>query len=418
LASPQFSDKIKKMRVALISFHSFLNPGGVKTHILELGREFKKRRIPSKIIVPRRSLKEDYGKGVILLGTSFAIPFGGGKSDFGLHFEPSAIESTFKKEKFDIFHFHNFGLFSSVQILERSKGLNILTFHSDIERSNLFKKFPILIPLLKMVVQSKIDGIIGVSKIALRIFKDLALPKVVIPNGVNVKKFNPKAPKIERFLDKKINILFVGRIEKRKGLIYLLRAYKILVKKFKNLRLIIVGEGELKEKCQDFVKENNLKEVYFEGEKSHENLPSYFSSSNIFVSPAIFGESFGIVLLEAMASGLPIVAFANQGYKEFLKGKRGEKFLVKPRHYQESAQKIEILIKNPQLREEMGEWGIKEAKNYSWSKIADKVLDFYQLCKKNKKEEIPFDFEKILLDFEEKFKKIANKDILDWLRGA
>jgi len=409
------------MKVALISFHSFLKPGGVKTHILELKDEFKRRKIPSKIIVPRRSLKENYGKNVILLGTSLSIPFGGGKSDFGLHFNPLAIENTLRKEKFDILHFHNFGFPSSFQILERSRSLNILTFHSDVERSQFLKNFPIFLYILKKIVQWKIDGIIGVSPVALKIFEDCDLPKVIIPNGVNIEKFNPRVSKIKRFVDGKINILFVGRIEKRKGLIYLLKAYKILEKKFKNLRLIIAGEGELKERCQNFVKSKNLREVYFEGEQNHQDLPSYFRSSQIFVSPAIFGESFGMVLLEAMASGLPLVAFANQGYKEFLKGKKGEKFLVKSRDFRSLAKKIEILIQNENLRKEMGNWGRNEAKKYSWSKIADKVLNFYQFCQKNKKErgkEI-FPMEKILDELDKILNKDIsdlNKDILNWLK--
>jgi len=148
--------------------------------------------------------------------------------------------------------------------------------------------------------------------------------------------------------------------------------------------LIIVGEGELRKECQNWVKENKLKEVYFEGGKTSRTLPFYYTRADIFVSPAIFGESFGIVLLEAMASGTPFIAFANKGYKEFLKGKRGEEFLVKPKDYRALAKKIEILIRNPRLRKELGHWGIKEAKKYSWSKIADQVLEFYELSKKER----------------------------------
>ena len=144
-------------------------------------------------------------------------------------------------------------------------------------------------------------------------------------------------------------------------------------------------------------------------------LVSYYNGCDIFCSPAIFGESFGIVLLEAMACGKPVVAFANQGYKEFLRGKKGERFLAKPRDFQDLAQKLEILIKNPKLRKEMGEWGIEEAQKYSWSKIADKVLDFYQICQKakqKKKKEI-FSLEKILA----KVDQTLNKDILEWLKN-
>lgn len=403
------------MKVGLISFHSFLRPGGVKRHILGLEKEFKKRGIKTKIIVPRRNWKENYGKNIILLGTSFPINFGGSQSDLDVNFNPVSIESLLIKEKFDVLHLHNFSFPSGVQILispSVSKSLNILTFHSNIKGSKFLKTFPGVMYLLNKVCQLKIDGIIGVSPLTLTFFKDYKGPKKIIPNGVDLDKFNPKIPKIKKFQDGKINILFVGRIEERKGLIYLLKAYKILEKKFSNLRLIVIGGGDLKEYCQKFVRKNNLKEVHFEGEISGPEITSYYSSCDIFCSPAIFGESFGIVLLEAMACGKPVVAFLNQGYKEFIAGKKGKRFFAKSRDYKSLAKKLEILIKNPKLRKEMGQWGIKEAKKYSWSKVANQVLDFYNLCKeyKEKRKQNNFSLEKMISEVQ----KMLNRDVLDW----
>jgi len=396
------------MRVGLISFHSFFQPGGVKRHVLGLQEEFKKRGIYSKIIAPRRNRLENYGKDVILLGTSFPLSFSGGQSDFDINFNPLAIDRVLQKEKFDVLHFHNFGFPSTWQILEKSESLNILTFHANIGGSKFLKRFPIFLYLLNKIVQWKIDGIIGVASLNLKVFKDFKGPKVVIPNGIDLEEFNPRVSKLKKFCDGKINILFVGRIEKRKGLIYLLKAFKILTRKFSNLRLIIVGEGELKEYCQNYVKENNLKEVCFEGQITGPKLPSYYRTCDIYCSPAIYGESFGIVLIEAMASNVPVVAFANEGYQQVLKGK-GSKFLVKPRDYKTLAEKLEILIKNPQLRKEMGEWGQTEAQKYSWPRIADRVLDFYELCQKKKQKRQKFTLDKFL-------KKIYNKNILSWLK--
>jgi phosphatidylinositol alpha-mannosyltransferase len=377
---------VKKLKVGLISFHSFLQPGGVKRHVLGLHQEFKKRGIQSKIIVPRRSRREYYGKDVILLGTSFPLKFSGSQSDLCINFNPLAINKILKKERFDVLHFHNFGFPSALQILERSIALNILTFHANIEGSNFLRNFPGLIYIFNKIAQWKIDGVIGVAPLNLKLFKYYKGPKVVIPNGIDLEEFNPRIPKIKKFLDGKINILFLGRIEERKGLIYLLRAFKILEKKFSNLRLIVVGEGPLKEDCQNWVEKNKLKSVIFEGEVEEKGVPSYYRSADIYCSPAIYGESFGIVLIEAMASGIPVVAFANKGYKAVLEKGKGKRFLVKPRDYKTLAKKLEVLIKNPHLRKEMGEWGIKEAKKYAWPKIADQVLTFYELCKRNKKE--------------------------------
>ena len=382
------------MKVGLISFHSFFQPGGVKRHVLGLHKEFKKRGIQSKIIVPRRSLEEKYGKDIIIMGTSIPIPAAGTQGDFCIYFNPFAINNLLKEEKFDVLHFHNVGFPSTIQVLERSNALNILTFHANLEKSNIIKIFPQIKDFANRIAKWKIDGIIGVNPLNLRFFKNFNGPKKVIPNGIDLEEFNTKKPKIKRFLDGKINILFLGRIEERKGLIYLLKAYKILEKKYSNtelpstmevrgkkrmkssspLRLIVVGEGPLKEDCRKWVENNKLENVVFKKTIKEKDAPFYYRSCDIFCSPAIYGESFGIVLIEAMASGKPVVAFANTGYKEVLRKGKGKRFLVKPRDYKTLAKKLEILIKNKKLRKEMGEWGIKEAQKYSWPKIVDQVL--------------------------------------------
>ncbi|MDD5696711.1 MAG: glycosyltransferase family 4 protein, partial [Candidatus Pacebacteria bacterium] len=224
----------------------------------------------------------------------------------------------------------------------------------------------------------KLDGIIGVASLTLDYFPHFKGKKALIPNGINLKEFNPDNPVIEKYKDGKINILFVGRIEERKGLIYLLRAFKLIKEKHKNTRLIVVGDGPLKKECQDFVLENKLEDVVFEGQKLGKETASYFNTCDIYVSPAPFGESFGIVLLEAMASQKPAVGFANKGYYELLKGTEGEKFLVEPGDIEALARKIEELIVDEGLRKKMGEWGLRHAKKYSWEKVADRILDFYK----------------------------------------
>ena len=384
------------MKVALITFHSFLEEGGVKRHVLALKEEFEKRGIETKIIVPRRKKSEDYGKDVILLGTSFKLNLGGGISDLVFNFDHFAIERVLKREKFDVLHFHNASFPSFFQILLSPytfKTLNILTFHSDVSRSNFLKTF---FPLFLSFCNLRLDGLIAVSEVALSFFKDFKKPKVLIPNGVNLKEFSPKGEKFKEFLDGKINLLFVGRIEERKGLIYLLKAFEILKRKYQNLRLIVVGEGPERKNCEDFVKEKNLKDVVFLGELKEKELFKIYRTGHIFCAPSIFGESFGLVILEAMASGLPFVAFANEGYKSWLKGKKGEEFLVPPKNHVLLAKKIEILIKNPQKRKELSLWGQKEARKYSWSNIAQKVLNFYQTCQKTKEKNFLTDLDKKL----------------------
>ena len=372
------------MKVGLISFHSFLQPGGVKRHVLGLYKEFKKRGIKVKIIVPRRSPEEKYGKDVIIMGTSLPLPAAGTQGDFCIYFNPFALDSFLKKEKFDVLHFHNVGFPSTIQVLERSNALNILTFHANLEKSNIIKIFPQIRDFANKIAEWKIDGIIGVNPLNLRFFRKFNGPKKVIPNGIDLEEFNPKVSGLKKFSDGKINILFLGRIEERKGLIYLLKAFKILSRSHSNLRLIVVGEGPLKDDYQKWVENNKLENVVFEKAIREKEVPSYYRTCDIYCSPAIYGESFGIVLIEAMALGVPVVAFANTGYRIVLEKGKGKRFLVKPRDYKTLAKKLEILIKSKKLRKEMGDWGLKEARKYSWPKIADQILAFYEFCRKTK----------------------------------
>lgn len=373
------------MKVGLISFHTFSQPGGVKRHILGLAAEFKKRGIEVKIIVPRRKKAEDYGKDVIILGTSFALNFAGTQADLCVNFNPFAAEEVLEKEKFDVLHFHNFGFPSAFQILDRSKAINVLTFHANLERNNFLENVPGLMYLFNKVIQHKMKGIIGVAKLNLEAFKYYDGLKTVIPNGIDLDEFTPKGKTIDKFDDGKINILFLGRVEERKGLIYLLKAFKILEQKYpEKLRLIVVGDGPLRVYCQNWVRKNRVKNVAWELKIKENQAAEYYRACDIYCSPAIYGESFGIVLIEAMAIGRPVVAFANEGYKGVLEKGKGSRFLVKPKDFKTLARKLDILIKNKGERIAMGKWGIKESKKYAWPKIADQVLAFYEECRKEK----------------------------------
>jgi phosphatidylinositol alpha-mannosyltransferase len=371
------------MKIGLFPLHTFAKPGGVKRHVLALHREFKKRGLHSKIVVPRRLRDERYGNDIILLGNSFEIPFYGTQGDFSFCPNPKEIEELLEREKFDILHFHNFGL-HSLQILESSRAPAILTFHANIEGSTFFKAFPFLLSNFQKIVAMKIDGVICIAPFQLKLFQNFRGPKTVIPNGVDLTEFHPKVPPIKKFQNGKLNILFLGRVEERKGLIYLLKAYQLLKRKFTDIRLIVAGEGPLLPACKKFVETNKIPDVIFDSVPEEGDVANYYATSDIFVAPSLWGESFGMVLVEAMACGKPVIAFANEGYKGVLTGE-GAEFLVPPKDWQGLAQKIEVLIKNRKKRNEMGKWGIREAKKYAWPKIADKVLHFYDEVLKTKK---------------------------------
>jgi phosphatidylinositol alpha-mannosyltransferase len=134
----------------------------------------------------------------------------------------------------------------------------------------------------------KLVGKIAVSKPA-RDFAKEYIPGYynIIPNGIDIKHFSPDVSPIEEFCDGKLNILFVGRMEKRKGLNYLLKAYKQVKQEIPNCRLIIVGPGtRFRRKYERQVRHNGLSDVIFVGYASYDELPKYYKTAHIYCSPA------------------------------------------------------------------------------------------------------------------------------------
>lgn len=340
---------------------------------------FKSKGIYSKILLPRSSPAEKDNDDLIYLGGSVAILGNDTRGNINFCLSPESIDQVLQKENFDILHYHSPDApFLSWQILDRAKVINIGTFHTSME-GTLFKKyFMPLITYFQNGVIKKLDGIIVVSQTARKYLpKEINVPVTVIPNGVDLSRFNPQKEPVQRFKDEKLNILFVGRFDRRKGLRYLLRAYKRLKFKFPNLRLIVVGSGPLSVWYKTYVVQQELEDVEFAGFVSKDKLPSFYATADIYCSPATHGESFGIVLLEAMATGKPVVAFANSGYRGVLVGK-GADFLAPPRDIDSLAESLERLIIDEDLRREMGEWGIEEVKKYSWERVGEQVLEFYK----------------------------------------
>ena len=179
-----------------------------------------------------------------------------------------------------------------------------------------------------------------------------------------------------------INILWVGRLEKRKGLKYLLGAYGKLKWQWPNLRLLVVGPGNPDVDSIRIMSERNLQDIVFTGEVSPEDKIRYYKSADIYCSPATGKESFGIVLLEAMAAGKPIVASSIPGFSSVVTNGR-EGLLVPPKDDNALAEAIDKLLKNADLRNELAENGKQKVQEFRWDKVAQKVMDYYTACMKN-----------------------------------
>jgi phosphatidylinositol alpha-mannosyltransferase len=154
----------------------------------------------------------------------------------------------------------------------------------------------------------------------------------------------------------------------------MIKVFKIIKEKFANVRLIIAGDGLLRYYYKKLVPNELLSDVIFEG-VIWGTRPNYYSSCDVFCSP-ITKASFGITLLEAMASGKPIVATENMGYKEILSPDEG--FLIPQNDHNAFAEAVLCLLRNKELRVKMGENGRKKALRYSWPNVFSEIMDYYK----------------------------------------
>jgi len=367
------------MKIALVSPYDFAYPGGVANHISSLEHYFTRMGHEVRIIAPASSTVSTFGDRFIPVGTPRPVPSSGSIARITISpWLSSRIKAVLDEEKFDIIHLHEPLLpMLCTTVLRLSHTANVGTFHA----SGARPWYEFGTPLGKLFLKKwfrKLDGKIAVSKPAMEyVSKYFSGYYNIIPNGVDVNHFSPNVSPIDDFGDGKLNILFVGRLEKRKGADYLLDAYKRVKGEIPNSRLIIVGPGtRLRKKYERQVTQNGLDDVVFAGYVSYDELPRYYKTADIVCSPATGRESFGIVLLEAMAVGKPVVASNIEGYASVVThGVDG--LLVPPKDGEMLAQALISLVTDESLRQQMGAKGRLKALDYSWEHVAQKILDYY-----------------------------------------
>jgi phosphatidylinositol alpha-mannosyltransferase len=367
------------LKIALVSPYDLAYPGGVANHIFALERQFIKKGHKVKVIAPISKAPPASHKRFICLGKPWPTPSSGSVARITLTpWLSSKVKPVLEREKFDVIHLHE-PLVPTLctTVLRLSSAANIGTFHAmDSRGYTLWKPFTVL--FLKKWFR-KLDGRIAVSKPA-KDFISGHFPAdyTIIPNGVDLEHFSPEVSPIDRFRDGKINILFVSRLEKRKGVNYLLNAYQRVRQEVGNCRLILVGPGtRWSRQYEKEINERGLEDIFFAGFVPQEELPRYYQTADIVCSPATGRESFGLILLEAMAMGKPIVASNIDGYAS-VASHGAEALMVPPKNEHMLAQALISLASHPQLRQEMGARGKLKAAEYGWERIAQRVMAFYE----------------------------------------
>jgi len=370
------------MKVGLVSPYDFASPGGVNDHVRHLARQLTQRGHDTCIFAPssRTDVDVDVAR-FYRIGSPIAIPVNDSVARITLSFHlANRVAAIIDRERFDVLHFHE-PLMPALPMtmLRMSTTANVGTFHA-FSRSNVGYYYgrPLLQPYL-----AHLHRAIAVSEPA-REFVNRYFPNFpmrVIPNGVDLDLYKAGLAPIRHLRDDHVNILFLGRLEKRKGLGDLLRAYRVLQARVPKSRLIVVGDGPLRGRVEAYISRHRLPNVVLAGYVPDSVKPRYYNSADIFCAPATGAESFGIVLLEAMASGLPTVATEVPGYMSVLEPGR-DSLTVQPKSWRELGAALVILARDAELRGRMGSYALEKAHRYSWDSVADEVLEVYEQARR------------------------------------
>ncbi|TMC53532.1 MAG: glycosyltransferase family 4 protein [Chloroflexi bacterium] len=370
------------VRVGLVSPYDFASPGGVNDHVRHLAVRLQKLGHETRVFAPSSRAEVDFNSARFYrIGRPIAIPVNDSVARITLSFHlANQVAAIIADERFDVLHFHE-PLMPALPMtmLRMSTTANVGTFHA-FAHSNVGYYYgrPLLQPYL-----GHLHRAIAVSEPARtfvnRYFPDF--PMRVIPNGVDLNVFRPGLPPIRHLRDENFNILFVGRLEKRKGLGDLVRAYRSIIERVPRSRLIIVGDGPLRGKVEAYVARHRLPNVVMAGYVPETVKPRYYNSADIFCAPATGAESFGIVLLEALASGLPVVATEVPGYMSVLEPGL-DSITVQPKNWRELAASLVILARDRDLRTHLADYALEKARRYSWDLVAAEVVEVYKEARK------------------------------------
>jgi phosphatidylinositol alpha-mannosyltransferase len=363
------------VKIGLVTPYVYPLPGGVNQHVRYLYENLRLRGHDVRIITSSHGLQRASQGDVIRIGKGFSMPSNGSVGTVTL--SPrylSQVRDVLEREQFDLLHFHEpFVPFLTLMALRESRSVNVATFHAF---AGYAPGYQLAGRMLGPVAASRLHGRIAVSAAA-RHFADRYLPGdyKVIPNGVDLRLFAHAVP-LARWQDGHPNILFVGRLEPRKGLLHLLKAFRMVRRAGCDCRLLVVGAGPLEREARRYVMTRRLGGVEFLGRVSDQEKLQLFKTADVFVSPATGRESFGIVLLEAMAAGTAIVCSDIHGYKGVVR-RDEQALLVPPGDHRQLAQAILRLVGDAELRARLQESGLVRVQEFGWDRIAARVEAYY-----------------------------------------
>jgi phosphatidylinositol alpha-mannosyltransferase len=367
-------DAFHHMKIAQVCPYDFSRPGGVKSHIVSLAKYLTKIGHEVKIIAPNINSENVEESNVHFFGKNRSLNIGGTKIDLNIALgeEKKALKEFLQAENFDIIHYHTiWNPLLPFQIRRYGKAKHVATFH-DTPKNLFIGKW--IMPLAARWVFSFVDEIISVSKTQSSFIKRFSNREIqIIPNGIDLEEIQSQ-PKVKK--DPSVfQVLFLGRLEPRKGVMHALEAYRKFKMTYQNCKLVIAGDGDERKLVEDYIAKYDLRDVELKGFVDEATKYALLKESDIYLAPALYGESFGIVLLEAMSIGTPMAGYANEGYKNVLTPDMLQYF-SDPADLDGLVKNIEGLLLS-EKRERMTIKGFEEVKKYDWNTLASQVELLY-----------------------------------------
>ncbi|HEY7748848.1 MAG TPA: glycosyltransferase family 4 protein [Aestuariivirgaceae bacterium] len=372
------------MRVIQICPYAIDRPGGVQNHVRDLCKELRRRGHQTLTIAPGPP-PQSQANDVLCLGAHKMISLVGTRFElsWASRSELCELSQRIAVWRPDIVHCHGVWVpFLAMQVLRRTRVATVASFHDTPPDTASGRLLRLLFQLISRRLLMWLDGAIAVSPAPLahlRTGEGSAQP-IVLPPGIDLEPFFAVA-KDKRRLSDEFSVLFIGRLEGRKGIDVLLKAWHLISERdapvgAKKLSLTIAGAGKLENQVLRAQGGGAGNELRFKRAPTDEEVKQLLRSVDLVVVPSPSGESFGIVIVEALAAGVPVIAADNRGFRSVLTGE-GRQSLFTAGDAQALANAIIEAANNEELLKSRAEWGRGHARQFDIRQVAVAIESVY-----------------------------------------
>lgn len=377
------------MRIVQVCPYSWSARGGVQTHVRQLSRLLSARGHEVLVLAAGPLRHHDASAGAVadarrentdrpsirMVGRSIQIPFNGSLAPVCV--DPrcvAVISDALRAFQPEVVHVHEpFVPIVSLSAVWLAPAPVVATFHAycppsvDAWLSNVATRS--LWPVGRRIAVS-----LSVSRTAAAYAVSRGGGQMrIVPNGVDVEAFaraHPASPTSGRTL------LWVGRLDRRKGFDVAVRAFSTLCERYSDLSLLVVGSGPCRRVVDD-VPHQVRRRIVMMGDVDDDRLPSVYAAGDVFIAPAVEGESFGVVLLEAMASGRPIVAAGIEGYRDVVRADI-DALVVRPGDAQALSDAIARVLDDRPLARRLALAAQEGVRQFRWAAVTNTIEQTYR----------------------------------------